>query len=41
LQNKTSFKEDAYDEETIELAKQVYGVQEDMEIFNYSSLKTY
>jgi len=37
--NKTSFKEEMYDEETIELAKQVYGVQEDMEIFNYSSLK--
>ena len=39
--NKTSFKEEAYDEETIELAKQVYGIQEDIEIFNYSSLKTY
>lgn len=37
--NKTSFKEEVYDEETIELAKQVYGVQEDMEIFNYSFLK--
>ena len=33
--NKSTFNEN-YDEETTELAKQVYGVKKDMEIFNYN-----
>jgi len=32
--NKTNYKE-SYDEEAIDIAKKVYGVKKDMEIFNY------